>query len=106
MLWKIIEQVKEGEGVTVFKKMVRVGLNEKETSGQGLDGVGKPAVFLGEGAVKYQGWACAGKSALCWAAGRPEAGEAQRRKEDETRLGEEIRPHGVEAFVRRWLFCD
>lgn len=60
MLWKIIEQVKEGEGVTVFKKMVRVGLNEKETSGQGLDGVGKPAVFLGEGAVKYTGLD------LCW----------------------------------------
>lgn len=34
------------------------------------------------------------------------AGEAQRRKEDEMRLGEEIRPNGVEAFVRRWLFCD
>lgn len=60
MLWKIIEQVKEGEGVTVFKKMVRVGLNEKETSEQGLDGLAKPAVFLGERAVK-----CTGLG-LCW----------------------------------------
>lgn len=45
MLWKIIEQVKELEGLTVFKKMVRVGFNEKETSDQGLDGWGSQLCF-------------------------------------------------------------
>lgn len=41
MPWKIIEQEKEGRKITVLNKLVRVGLNEKETSEQGLKGVKK-----------------------------------------------------------------